>query len=104
MQSRKSNKSYFDQHNQLRDSDGMKFSKGDLVLLYKSKDHISRGLATKLADKWIGPYRVTEAPEDSTFYRLEELDSTPLARTFAENRLKKFFPRDARIDDRTTRD
>ena len=102
MESRKSNKFYFDQDKQLRDSD-RKLEVGDLVLLYKSKDDLSRALATKLADKWIGPYRVIKAPEDSTFYKLEELDGVPLAGTFAGNRLKKFFRREARIEDRNAR-
>jgi len=102
MESRKSNKFYFDQDKQLWDSD-RKLEVGDLVLLYKSKDDLSRALATKLLDKWIGPYRVIKAPEDSTFYKLEELDGVPLAGTFAGNRLKKFFRREARIEDRNAR-
>ena|ERR1700752_983981 len=48
------------------------------------------------------PY--TDAPDDSTYYRLEELDGTPLAGTFAGNRLKKFFPRAIRNEDRDARD
>jgi hypothetical protein len=46
-----------------------------------------------MEDRWFGPYRIREIPEDSTFYWLEELDGTPLAATFAGNRLKRFFSR-----------
>ena len=48
---------------------------------------------TKLDDRWSGPYRIREIPEDSTSYRLEELDNTPLSTTCAGNRLKRFFSR-----------
>ena len=30
--------------------------------------------SSKLDDKWRGPYRIREIPENSTFYRVEELD------------------------------
>ena len=40
-----------------------------------------------------GPFRIREIPENSTFYRLEELNGTPLAATFAGNHLKRFFTR-----------
>jgi hypothetical protein len=41
----------------------------------------------------IWTYRIREVPEDSTFYKLEELDGTHLKATFAGNRLKRFFSR-----------
>src|SRR5947207_14627500 len=66
---------------------------GDLVLVHRTKDIYTRPRARKLDDRWFGPYRIREIPEDSTFYYLEELDGTPLATTFAGNRLNRFFTR-----------
>ena len=48
----------------------------------------------KLFDKWCGLYRIIEKAENSTFYRLAELDGTPLSGTTAGNRLKKFYSRE----------
>jgi len=62
--------------------------------VYKSQLQESRARAVTLDDRWFGPYRVEEVMPDSTYYRLEELDETPLTASFAENRLKKFFTRD----------
>jgi hypothetical protein len=90
--SRKANKTYYDQHKQLR-TDSQQLHVGDLVLLHRTGDTYSRVRAKKLDDRWFGPYRITEIPQNSTFYRLEELDGTPLAATVAGNRLKRFFPR-----------
>ena len=53
----------------------------------------SRSVRNKLDDRWFGPYRIREIPDDSTFYKLEELDGTHLKATFAGNRLKRFFSR-----------
>jgi hypothetical protein len=89
--SRKENKAYFDQHKRLRGNSQLHV--GDLVLLHTGKRQQSRVLKEKLDDYWRGPYRVRKIPEDSTFYWLEELDGTPLAKTIAGNRLKKFFSR-----------
>ena len=69
-------------------------------LLFISKDKNSRERAKKLNDKWIGPHRIYEAPEDSTFYRIEELDGTRLAESIAGNRLKKVFSRKDLLEDR----
>jgi len=66
---------------------------GDLVLLHTGKRQQSRVLREKLDNYWRGPYRIREVLENSTFYYLEELDGTPLAKTIARNRLKKFFSR-----------
>src|SRR5436190_18687163 len=89
--SRKYNKVYFDQHKNLRpDSQGL--HKGDLVLLYDSA--LQKNRNTKLFDKWRGPYRIIKKAENSTFYRLAELDGTPLSGTTAGNRLKKFYSRE----------
>ena len=89
--SRKYNKVYFDQHKNLR-PDSQRLHEGDLVLLYDSA--LQKNRNTKLFDKWRGPYRIIEKAENSTFYRLAELDGTPLSGTTAGNRLKKFYSRE----------
>ena len=89
--SRKQNKEYFDTHNRLRGHS--KLQVGDLVLMHTGKRKQSRKLTEKLDDYWIGPYRIREIPENSTFYYLEELDGTQLSRSIVGNRLKKFFSR-----------
>ena len=101
--SRKANKAYFDIHNHLRPESGeQQLHVGDLVLLHRSQ--VRKRRATKLDDHWSGPYRIREIEPNSTFYRLEELDGTPLAATFAGNRLKKFFTRDLLRYDRELQD
>ena len=87
-----SNKEYFDQHKRLR-LELQKLNTGDLVLLYDDSLRKSKSRFTKLNDRWRGLYRIRETPEDSTYYRLEELDGTSLAQSFAGNRLRKFFVR-----------
>ena len=89
--SRKANKVYFDLHKRLR-PDSQRLCAGDLVLVYDST--LQKNRHTKFADNWRGPYRIVEKPENSTFYLLEELDGTPLARSVAGNRLKKFYSRE----------
>ena len=88
--SRNTNKVYFDQIKQLRKD---KLHIGDLILVHQTKDSYSRNRAKKLDDRWFGPYRIREIPDDSTFYYLEELDGTHLKPTFAGNRLKRLFSR-----------
>ena len=97
--SRKANKAYFDQQKRLR-GDQQQLQIGDLVLLHNTKKLKTYSSKIKLDDNWYGPYRIREIPEDSTFYRLEELDGTPLTQSFAVNRLKKFFSREALQEDR----
>jgi hypothetical protein len=80
--SRKQNKEYFDSHKRLRGKHQLRV--GDLVLMHISKRQQSRVLKEKLDDYWRGPYRIRKIPEDSTFYYLEELDGTPLAKTLQE--------------------
>jgi hypothetical protein len=70
--SRKANKAYFD-HNSAK---------------FKTDKPLR---IAKLEDRWLGPYRIREVAASSMFYLLEELDGTPLAATFAGDRLKKFF-------------
>src|SRR5204863_5050103 len=69
-----------------------KLQEGDLVLLCDNA--LQKNRHTKFCDKWRGPYRIIERAENSTFYRLAELDGTPLAGTTAGNRLKKFYLRE----------
>ena len=97
MNSRKANKAVFDRDQQLRTKQR---EVGDLVLLFNLKDQDSRARAKKLDDRWSGPYRIRAIPEDSTFYFLEELDGTQLTKTFAGNRLKKFFSCQDLLEDR----
>ena len=89
--SRKSNKVYFDQHKRLRPT-SRQLQEGDLVLLHDSG--LPKNRHTKLNDQWRGPYRIVGKAEKSTFYRLAELDGTPLSGTTAGNRLKKFYSRE----------
>ena len=89
--SRKANKTYFDQHKRLR-GDSEELHVGDLMLLNNSKNPHLRSRKDKLDDNWRGPYRIREIPENSTYYLLE-LDGTPLATTIAGNRIKKFYSR-----------
>src|ERR1700710_2133444 len=49
---------------------------------------------TKLLYRWLGPYRVRDANQLKGSYALEELDGTPVKRTYAGNRLKRFIKRD----------
>ena len=88
--SRKANKAWFDTHRRLRHTP---LKVGDLVLLYNTVTAKSRSVKHKLEDKWRGPYRIREIPQNSTHYYLEELDGVPLAKSFAGNRLKKYFSR-----------
>jgi hypothetical protein len=88
--SRLGNKGQFDTTKRLR-TPAQQLHVGDLVLLHNTV--LQHSHSYKLDDKWRGPYRIREIPENSTFYRLEELDGTPLAASFAGNRLKRFFTR-----------
>jgi hypothetical protein len=98
--SRKNNKAYFDEQKRFR-GEQQQLHVGDLVLLHNTKKVKTYSSKNKFEDNWFGPYRIREIPENSTFYRLEELDGTHLAETFAGNRLKKFFSREALKEDRT---
>jgi RNase H-like domain found in reverse transcriptase/Integrase zinc binding domain len=88
--SRKANKIYFDEHKRLRPQ-SQELREGDLVLVLDSSLQPNRH--TKLYDNWRGPFRIIEQAETSTFYRLAELDGTPLKGTTAGNRLRKFYSR-----------
>jgi hypothetical protein len=89
--SRKANKVYFDEHHRHRPHD-QQLREGDLVLLFNSS--LQRNRHTKLNDNWRGPYRIIEKAENSTYYRLAELDGTPLSGTTAGEHIKKFHSRE----------
>ena len=93
--SRKANKAYFDQNNPLRPDDDLQLYAGDLILLHNSQkfetDRPAR--AAKLDDRWLGPYRIWEIAENSTFYHLEELDGTALAASRWQSSQKVLFSR-----------
>jgi hypothetical protein len=86
--SRKANKAYFGQHNRLRP-----VGEQQLHVLHNSYKYKTGKppRAAKLDDRWLGPYRIREISENSTFYYLEELDGTPYTPSIAGNRLRKFF-------------
>jgi hypothetical protein len=63
---------------------------GDLVLVYNKALENQWGLLFK--NRWNGPYRVVEQIMQGP-YQLEELDGTKLARRYAANQVKKFYPR-----------
>jgi hypothetical protein len=65
-----------------------------IVLLHDAVREVDMSKRSKLAYRWLGPYRVRKAYQDKGTYLLEELDGTQLAGTFAGNRLKRFIQRD----------
>jgi hypothetical protein len=87
--SRLANQAQFDRVKRLRTT-AHQLKIGNLVLLHNTIKHSH---SRKLDDKWRGPYRIREVPEDSQNYLLEKLDGTPLAASFAGNRLKRFLTR-----------
>jgi hypothetical protein len=104
--SRKANKTYFDQHNRLRPDGEQQLQVGDLVLLHNSYKYKTGKppRVSKLDDRWLGPYPIREITENSTFYYLEELDGTPYTPSIAGNRLRKFFSRDQLRQDHAEQD
>jgi hypothetical protein len=63
---------------------------GELVLVYNKALETQWGNLFK--HKWNGPYRIVEQVKKGP-YILAELDGTILARSFAANHIKKFYPR-----------
>src|SRR5437667_5503006 len=86
--SRRTNKDYFDQHKRLCPKT-QQLRVGDLVLLINGELLLSRNRQKKINNRWHGLYRIREVAEDSTFYRLEELDGTPLTSSITGNRLRR---------------
>ena len=64
---------------------------GSIVLLHDTRRE--KNISRKLSFKWLWPYRICDAIKDKGTYILEELDGLRLAGTFADDRLKKFHPR-----------
>jgi len=89
---RKENAAYFDENHRLRTEP---IHKDDIVLAYDVKQ-IDQDMSskTKLLFRWLGPYRVTIANQEKSTYKLEELDGTPIRRTYAGNRIKRFVKRE----------
>lgn len=88
---RKEGQERFDANHQIR-KDPIKA--GDIVLSYDTKlIDIDMSKKTKLAYRWLGPFRVREARQNTGSYVLEELDGTLIKRTYAGNRIKKFITR-----------
>ena len=80
-------KYYFDRSHRLRTH---ALEVGDLVLMW---DSILEGShSRKLDDRWKGPYRITKVGKTG-YYRLAELDGTPLRYAIAGNRIKLFVVR-----------
>ena len=65
-------------------------SAGDLILLHDTR--IDRSHLHQLSDRWIEPYKVTDATkkDDSGTYKLAELDGTELEGIFSGDHIKKF--------------
>ena len=89
--SRLSNKAWFDRSKRLRPKTAI-IHENDLVLLHDTK--LDNQYTDKLADQWGGPYRVQKIL-DGGAYVLEELDGAKLDRTYAGNRLKRYWLRPA---------
>jgi hypothetical protein len=85
---RRQNQAYFDSHHRLRRD---LINEGDIVLVYDIITiDVDKSNSTKLNYRWLGPYRVTAADQQKGSYSLAELDGTPMSRTYAGNKLKKF--------------
>ena len=64
---------------------------GSISLLHDTRR--KKDMSRKLSFEWLGPYRICDAIKDKSTYILEELDRSQLAGTFADDKLKKFHPR-----------
>lgn len=89
--SRKANKTYYDNIKRIRPA-SQQLQDGDLVLMVDG--NMKKSWNLKFTDRWRGPFRIIEKAENSTFYRLAELDGTLMKSTVAGDRLKKFYSRD----------
>ena len=92
--SREANREYFDKHRRQRpNTENHEIGLGDLVLLHDTR--LDGSHSHKLSDRWIGPYKVTDASRkgDRGTYKLAELDGAALEGYFSGDRLKKFVAR-----------
>lgn len=86
---RKMGQAHWDATRRLRNTP---IEKGDLVLTYDVKQiDQDKSKDTKLLYSWLGPFRVVKAVQEKGYYNLEELDGTPIRRSYAGNRIKKFI-------------
>jgi hypothetical protein len=84
------NKELYDETKQLiRDPP----QEGDLVLLYDGQ--LAASHSGMLQFRWLGPYRVRSLIADKGTYFLEELDGTPLEKTYHGSNLKRFWLRES---------
>ena len=89
---RRESKEYFDDHHQIRTEP---LKEMDLVLVYDIQHmDVDKSSSTKLQWRWLGPYRVRRAHQLKGYYLLEELDGTPVHRSYQANRLKRFVKRE----------
>ncbi len=65
-------------------------NKNDLVLFHDTQHENDRSINRKLKYRWRESFRVKEAIQKKNTYLLQELDEIDLAKTFVENKLKKF--------------
>ena len=96
IESRQANKKYWDKKRKIR---RRPLEQGDIVLLHNTK--LLTQQTGKDENKWFGPYRITKANTNGSYY-LEELDGTLLKKAVAGDRLKIFRRRDqtkAIVDD-----
>jgi hypothetical protein len=80
-------KKNFDSEHFAADKD---INKNDLVLLHDIQHENDRSINRKLKYKWRESFRIKEAIQKKNTYLLQKLDEIDLAKTFVENRLKKF--------------
>lgn len=63
---------------------------GQVVLLYNTR--CKKDISWKLSFKWLGLYRICNAVKNKGTYIFEELNKSRLFGTFADDRLKSFYP------------
>jgi hypothetical protein len=91
MRLREEGKEWFDNKASLRSAP---MTPGDLVLVRDVIRDLDMSRSRKMDPRWKGPFRIKYVSEKAT-YILEELDGCELRRTYAGNRLKKFYQRAA---------
>ena len=83
-------KDLFDENHRTRTED---LREADMVMLHDTRldnQHFER-----LAFRWLGPFRISQAFPQKGTYIIAELDGAELRGTVPGNRLKKFYPREA---------
>ena len=77
-------------HDLIHDICDKKLAIGSIVLLHNTRR--KKDMSRKLSFKWLGLYQICNALKDKGMYIPKELDGSQLARIFAGDRLKKFYP------------